>query len=118
MAKTLDFNRINRPVLQLIMPDEDKTVIKVTNPSEGLIEELEELLPEFQAMKDNTKVENYQVALDMAYDLAARLINYNLSHVTVTADDLRRKYNWDFKSLGVFFDAYEDFIKEIENVKN
>ena len=41
MAKTLDFNKINRPVLQLIMPNKDKTEIKVSTPSEALVEELQ-----------------------------------------------------------------------------
>ena len=48
MAKTLDFNKIKRPTLQLVMPDEERTVINVSTPTEGLIEELDETLPELE----------------------------------------------------------------------
>ena len=114
MAKSLDFNKINRPVLQLIMQDDEKTVIKVSTPSEALIEELEASLPEIQRITAG----NNKEAIECAYELAAKLINYNRSFVKVTPEELRTKYCLDLESLVIFFSAYIDFISEITNAKN
>ena len=114
MAKTLDFNKINRPVLQLVMQDTDKTVIKVTTPSVDLMEELQATLPELQGSLTTGDKD----ALALCYDLAARLINCNRSFVRVTSDELREKYRMDLESLIVFYNAYLDFIGEIVNAKN
>ena len=118
MAK-LDFNAINRPVLELTMMDEAKTVITVTAPPEGLIEELQATLPELQSILapgDNA-------AVDAAYGLAAKLISCNRQNMQVTVEDLKTKY-WpkdrytNLLSMTYFVSAYLDFIHEIENAKN
>lgn len=114
MSKTLDFNKINRPVLQLVMPDESKTIIRVTSPRESLIEELQEMLPELQSIMSAGDAE----AVRLCYDLAARLINCNRSFITVTPEELKEKYNLDLEGLIVFYSAYVDFVQEINSAKN
>lgn len=114
MARTLDFNSINRPVLELVMQDEAKTVIKVGTPSEKLVEELQATMPELQNVLSSGDKE----AVSLCYDLAARLINCNRSFITVTAEELRDKYHIDFEGLIIFYSAYLDFIQEINNAKN
>jgi hypothetical protein len=114
MAKTLDFNKVNRPVLHLIMQDDDRTQIKVSVPTEALVSELDEVAPQLQEVLssgDSSMVE-------AAYDLAARLINCNRSSVTVTAEELRGKFRMNLETLIIFFGAYVDFISEITNAKN
>lgn len=119
MAKTLDFNKLSRPVLPMVMCDEAKTTIRVTTPSEVLIEELQATLPELQRVMDGKD----QEAVDLCYDLAARLISCNTSGVEVSAEDLRVKY-WPRERimnqlyLLEFYSAYVDFIREINNAKN
>lgn len=114
MAKSLDFNKISRPVLRLTMLDEEKTIIAVSTPSEALIEELEAALPEIKAVAARGNKET----IEYMYGLAAKLINYNRSFITVTAEELRKKYKLDLESLIIFFRAYIDFIGEIANAKN
>ena len=114
MAKTLDFNKINRPVLQLVMPDKDKTVIKVSTPRQELVEELQATMPELQNVLNTGDRES----VELCYDLAARLINCNRSFITVTAEELRTKYGLDLEGLIVFYSAYTDFIQEINTAKN
>ena len=46
MAKTINFNNINRPFLRLIMQDDAQTTIDVTTPTEALVEELTAAAPE------------------------------------------------------------------------
>ena len=114
MARTLDFNSINRPVLELVMQDEAKTVIKVSTPSEKLVEELQATMPELQEVLNTGNKD----AVALCYDLAARLINCNRSFITVTAEELREKFRIDLESLVIFYSAYLDFIQEINDVKN
>ena len=113
MAK-LDFNALNVPVLELTMQDENKTTIQVVAPDEGLIEELMETGPELEAIAKKGDKQSIEVI----YDLAARLINYNRSFVTVTSEELRSKYKMNLFSAIIFFNAYFDFIQEIQNAKN
>ena len=119
MAKTLDFNKLSRPVLPMVMCDEAKTTIKVTSPREVLIEELQATLPELQRIMDGKD----QEAVDLCYDLAARLISCNLTDVEVTVEDLRTKF-WPKDRiinqlyLVEFYRAYVDFIHEINHAKN
>lgn len=114
MAKTLDFNKVKRPALQLIMQDEARTEIKVSAPTQSLVEELRDLLPELERVLAPGDKESAAAA----YDLAARLINCNRSLISVTGDELRTKYHMDLESLLIFYSAYTDFISEIQNAKN
>lgn len=114
MAKTLDFNKLKRPHLLLVMPDEKQTRIKVSTPTEGLIGELQAALPELMEVFDAGDSET----IAAVYDLAARLINNNLSAVTVTAEELAGKYGLNLEYLVAFFDTYVDFIGEITAAKN
>ena len=118
MAK-LNFNMINRPVLELTMMDKEQTVITVTTPSEGLVEELQATLPELQKIF----APGDQGTVEAAYDLAARLISCNKEGLQVTAGDLKNKY-WptdrlaNMENMVVFFGAYTDFITELNSGKN
>ena len=114
MSKVLDFNTIKRPTLRLVMQDEAKTCINVALPAEGLIEELQNMLPELTPILSRGDADSIREC----YGLAAKLINCNRSFVTVTADDLRNKYDMDLEALVVFFNAYVGFISEIANEKN
>ena len=118
MAK-LDFNLINQPVLELTMMDEAKTAITVTSPAEGLVEELQDTVPELQ----NILKAGNETSVAAAYNLAARLMSCNRQGLQVTAEDLKTKY-WpkdryaNLLNLVYFVSAYLDFIHEIENAKN
>ena len=114
MPKKLDFNTINPPVLELVMPDADKTQIDVTTPSEKLVEELQTIAPhmsEALAADDNETI-------PAIYDLAARLISCNRQKLQVTVDDLRNKYKLNLEALLVFYNTYLDFLNEITDAKN
>lgn len=118
MAK-LDFNSINRPVLELTMADEGATNIAVTTPYEALVEELETTLPELKNILSGAD----EATTDCCYDLAAKLISCNKQELEVTAEELKTKY-WpknkteNLLYLVTFFSAYQDFINEINHAKN
>lgn len=118
MAK-LDFRTFNRPVLELTMVDAAETTINVTSPTQGLIAELEAMLPELEGIY----AAGDKVAIDAIYDLAARLISCNKEGLQVTAADLRGKY-WPAEPVANmlyavgFYSAYMDFVQEINAGKN
>ena len=119
MAKTLDFNKLSRPVLPMVMCDKDKTTIRVTTPREALVEELQATLPELQRIMDGKD----QEAVNTCYDLAARLISCNTEGLEVTAEELRGKYWPEDRIMNQlylleFFSAYVDYIHEIQNAEN
>ena len=114
MSKVLDFNALQRPTLELVMPDENKTKIRLVCPTESLIERLE------AGMKEMTEVfkKKDSTAIAACFELAAALFNCNDNGLQVTAEDLRDKYHLGFEALVVFFSTYVDFIDEIKNAKN
>lgn len=112
--KVLNFNEIQRPTLELTMRDKAQTVIKVSTPSIGLLNELQEMLPEFTSTAKSGNKE----AIMAIYDLAARLINCNHSFIEVTGEELMEKYKLDLDYMQLFFSAYMDFVAEIFNSKN
>lgn len=114
MAKTLDFNKWTGPVLQLVMRDAKKTKIKVGMPTEGLMEELQEKLPELE----KTLAAGDADTIRAVYDLAARLISCNSSGLQVTAEDLKGKYKFNLEMLVAFYETYLEFINETTDAKN
>lgn len=114
MAKVLDFNTVERPVLELVMQDDDRTHIQVGTPTESLVEELAALAPKLERVLQSKDADS----IAAIYDLAARLINCNRNFVKVTAEELRERFNMNLESLVIFFGAYVDFINEITQAKN
>lgn len=114
MAKTLDFNSLQRPTLELIMKDEKKTKLRLTCPTEMLVERLETGMDEMQeilARKD-------AAAIRASFSLAAELMSCNDSYTVVTAEQLRDEYRFGIEELIAFFVCYGQFIDEIKNAKN
>lgn len=112
--RTLDLNTAARPTLELTLQDENKTTVLVSTPTEGLIQEVQQLSPEMlEIMKTGD-----QEGIDLIYDLAARLISCNRNFITMTGQELREKYNMDLESAVLFFSAYMDFLSDLTNEKN
>lgn len=114
MKKTLNFNSVERPTLELVMQDEAQTVIAVTTPRYGLIDKLRKQLPEIK----NLTGEDVEAALDALYSLAAELISCNRSGTVITAAELRDVYKMGEEEITLFFEAYLDFINDIKTAKN
>lgn len=114
MAKVLDFNAIETPVLSLVMRDKEKTNIDVTTPPEKLISEMLSMSRGVERIVNSGDANMYE----SMYDLAARLISFNTNGITVTAEELLNKYGIDMAALIKFFQAYASFVTEIANSKN
>ena len=114
MSRVLDLNTAARPTLELVLQDEDKTLFRVSMPTEGLIAELAALAPELQTVI----TQGDEQGTKEIYNLAAKLISCNRDYKTITGEELRTKYRMDLESAVLFFSAYLDFINEITNEKN
>lgn len=113
MAKVLDLNSVESSIMDLTLQDENRTTLHLDFPTEALVRELEQLGPELKKIEQGDRS-----AVDMIYDLAAKLISCNFDYVKVTAEELRSKYRMSVFSAIKFFSAYIDFINELNNQKN
>lgn len=113
MAHVLDLNNVQRPTLELTLMDDNRTLFRVKTPTESMVQELQQMVPDLERLTKGDKE-----AVDLIYDLAARLISCNRDFIKVTAEELRGKYRMDLESAILFFNAYMDFISAVTNEKN
>ena len=114
MIKKLDFNALEQPVLELTLKDEAKTAVRVTAPTEELVERLTAASGELQkVINDNTGE-----AIRAMFELVADLMNYNMEGLTFTAQALRDTYKMKLYDLTVFIKIYLEFIQELNSAKN
>lgn len=111
---TLQFNRYRPPIFPVELMDEQRTVLRITPPTVDLQEELRARIGELNALLSGTDDEMRQGL----FDLAARLMSCNRNMQQITPEQLRTAYGLDEADLVVFFDAYAEFLKGIENAKN
>lgn len=114
MANILDFNRFRPPILPVKLLDEAGTILHVTPPTVELQEELRVHMPYLDSLLDEGSDEQ-RTAM---WDLAARLMSCNRNWLAVDATQLRTEYGLDEEDLTVFYNAYVDFVKELEHAKN
>ena len=114
MARELNFNSLERPHLKLTMRDAAHTVLRVTTPTEELVEKLTACADELQTVLAKRDAD----ATRAAWELLADLLSYNMEGVKVTADDLCGKYGLYLDDAIILMTAYLDFITELTNAKN
>ena len=114
MAKTFDFNSLERPVLEVIMPDAARTKIRVTTPTEELVTKFIAVSHELPALM---KKQDGGLISEL-FALYADVLSCNLDGITFTADSLRNEYKVKLEFLILFNPVYLDFISEIQNAKN
>ena len=114
MAKMLDLNALEQPVLELKLRDEARTIFRLTTPTAKLVERF------LTAKTEATEIANTKDAekIKKLFELTAEIISCNTDYNIVTAEELRDKYRLTFGDIVVIFAAYLDFIKEFNNAKN
>lgn len=112
-SRVLDLNTAERPTLDLTLQDEARTTLRLKMPTEGLINELQQIGGEVRRLESGDRE-----AIDTIYEMAAKLISCNRDYIKVTAEELRGKYRMDLESAIVFFSDYMGFIEDIKSAKN
>ena len=111
MAQILDFNKVKKQYLTIVLPDEKQTKLTLLTPTKKLLTLLSTMLPDDSG--DDVPTEEELAAL---YELSAQLLSRNKTGHKVTADELAELL--DFEDLIAFFNAYTAFIESIANTKN
>lgn len=114
MKRTLDFNALDVPVIELTMCDKEKTKIRVTTPTEGI---LQELLVNSKIIGDITKGGDIE-AIEKVYALFAKIISCNLENLSITGEELRDKYKLSLYHIIAFAGEYLEFVNDIKSAKN
>ena len=114
MAKMLDLNALEQPILEVKLRDENHTIFRLTTPTTKLVERFISAKSEMSAVASSRDVEK----IKKMFELTAELISCNADYITVTAEELRDKYRLTFGDIVVIFAAYLDFIKDFNNAKN
>ena len=114
MAKVIDLNALEQPVLELKLKDDNRTVFRLTVPTTKLVERFINAKSEVSAVAKSRDVEK----IKSLYEMAAEIVSCNADYIDVTAEELRDKYRVGFGDLVVIFAAYLDFIKELQTAKN
>lgn len=114
MAKILDLNALEQPVLELRLKDVNRTIFRLTTPTAKLVDRFiaaKSEIAEVAGTRDGAKIK-------ALYELTAELISCNADYITVTATELRDTYRLTFGDIVVIFAAYLDFIQDFNNAKN
>lgn len=114
MAKILDLNTLEQPVLELRLKDTNRTTFRLTTPTTKLVDRFiaaKNEIAEVAGTRDGAKIK-------AIYELTAELISCNADYITVTAEELRDTYRLTFGDIVVIFAAYLDFIRDFNNAKN
>ena len=114
MAKMLDLNALEQPILEVKLRDDNRTVFRLTTPTTKLVEKFVAAKGELSSIAESRDVER----IKKLYELTAELISCNADYITVTAEELRDKYRLTFGDIVVVFAGYLDFIKEFNSGKN
>ncbi len=114
MAKILDLNALEQPILEVKLRDDNRTIFRLTTPTTKLVDKFVAAKDEMSEIAKSRDVEK----IKKLFELTAELISCNAEYITVTAEDLRDKYRLTFGDIVVIFAAYLDFIKEFNNAKN
>ncbi len=114
MAKILDLNALEQPVLELKLRDDNRTTFRLTTPTTKLVEKFIAAKAEVAEIANSRDIEK----IKKLYELTAEIISCNADYITVTAEELRDTYRVTFGDIVVIFAAYLDFIKEFNNAKN
>lgn len=115
MSRSLDFNAIERPTLDVTMRDEAHTVLHISVPTEAFVEEMESLSPTIDKMKKGGNTRELFKAL---FEFFAKVLSHNEDGLEVTADDLRKVYKLTLVDLLALYGEYMAFIEELQSAKN
>lgn len=114
MAKMLDLNALDQPILEVKLRDKDHTIFRLTTPTTKLVDRFCSAKAEMSEIATSRDVEK----IKKIYDLTAELMSCNVDYITVSAEELRDKYRLTFGDIVVIFGAYLEFVQEFNNAKN
>lgn len=114
MARVLDLNKVQGSLLDITLTDDQQTVLHLDIPTEELVNEMQAMRPEIRKIKNGD-----QSAVDMLYEITARILSCNQDFIKVTKDDLQSgKYKMNLIYVVSIFSSYFAAIDELAAAKN
>ena len=114
MARILDLNALDQPILEVKLRDDQHTIFRLTTPTTKLVDRFVSAKSEMSEIASSRDVDK----IKKLFELTAELMSCNADYITVTAEELRDKYRLTFGDIVVIFASYLDFIQEFNNAKN
>ena len=108
MAKMLDLNALEQPILEVKLRDDNRTIFRLTTPTTKLVDRFVSAKSEISEIASSRDVDK----IKKLFELTAELMSCNAEYIRVTAEELRDKYRLTFGDIVVIFAAYLDFIKD------
>lgn len=113
MAKPLNFNNVPKKYLTVTLADKKKTTLMIGTPTKQIMDDLIIL----QDLKDSVGEEGADSeVMDGLYSACARIMNRNKSGIKIEKALLEEIF--DLEDIMIFFNAYMNFINEINESKN
>ena len=112
MAKSLDFNNVPKKYLTVTLADEKKTTLIIGTPTKQIMDDLIVL----RDLKDGMGEEADSEVMDGLYSACARIMSRNKGGIKIEKSLLEEIF--DFEDIMIFFNAYMNFINEINESKN
>lgn len=114
MAKMLDLNALDQPILEIKLRDDKRTIVRVTTPTVKLYDKFIAAKAEVAEIAKTRNPEKIR----KLFELTAEIVSCNADYLTVTAEELRDIYRLKFEDVVVIFAAYLDFLRDINCAKN
>lgn len=106
MTNVLDFNKLKRKTMTVILADENQTKINVCMPSKKMIDEM-------QSLQD---VDGNNDSLDLVYGMVAKTLSNNLQNKKFTTEEVKELL--EFEDVMTYISYLTEFITGVTNEKN
>lgn len=113
MAKPLNFNNVKKQYLTVTLADENKTTLMIGTPTKQIMDDLIVL----RDLKDSVGEEEADSeVMEGLYSACARIMSRNKGGIQIEKSLLEEIF--DLEDIMIFFNAYMNFINEINQSKN
>lgn len=110
MSKILDFTKLNKPTMQVVLRGNPPVALEVLPPTTKQMELLVQI--------SNKLSDHPEKHRDELYEFAALLLSQNREGRTFTGEQLEREHAMKPDDLTLFYVGYADFIAEVSQAKN
>ena len=113
MAKPLNFNNVKKQYLTVTLADENKTTLMIGTPTKQIMDDLI-VLRDLKESVDEGEAD--AEVMDGLYSACARIMSRNKGGIPIEKSLLEEIF--DFEDIMIFFNAYMNFVNEINQSKN
>lgn len=107
----LDFRKAKKQIMIVTLPNDEKVLIR--KPTKKIMDYLIGLSGQFEKLNEQ---DVGQETLDCIYDICAEIMSNNRQGKNISSDEISELL--DIEDLIEFFQAYMEFINDVNSVKN